>query len=89
MMLEFLWRFLRGFRSADSDSARYPSFPDALLSGFLHSGVPREEVFISTKVPTSAMGFDATKRLLERIKDELPGNYADLCMATWLMKIGR
>ncbi|CAL1151297.1 unnamed protein product [Cladocopium goreaui] len=71
-----------GYRHLDS-AASYPSFPDALLSGFLHSAVPREEVFISTKVPTSAMGFDATKRLLERMKDELLGNYADLCMVHW------
>eukprot|EP00435_Cladocopium_sp_Y103_P026882 s1718_g6.t1 len=71
-----------GYRHLDS-AASYPSFPDALVSGFLQSGVPREEVFLSTKVPTSTMGYDATRRLLERMKDELPGNYADLCMVHW------
>ena len=65
-------------------NARYPSFPDGLMSGVRRSGVSRSEIFISTKVPTSTMGFEATSRLLERLKDEMPGNYADLCMATWI-----
>ncbi|CAJ1461967.1 unnamed protein product, partial [Effrenium voratum] len=71
-----------GFRHLDS-AAIYPSFPDQLSAGLAASGVSRREVFLTTKVPTTAMGFAAAWAHLRRMKDELPGGYADLCMVHW------
>ncbi|CAE7485016.1 yvgN, partial [Symbiodinium pilosum] len=71
-----------GYRHLDS-AVTYPSFPEELQRGLDESGVPRSEVFISTKVSPDAMGFEATQALALRLVEEMPGGYADLCMVHW------
>eukprot|EP00439_Symbiodinium_sp_Y106_P015614 s9565_g2.t1 len=61
----------------------YPSYPDELRQGVADSGVRRENLFITNKVPPDAMGFEATWALLQRFAEEMPGGYADLCMVHW------
>ncbi|CAE7238756.1 yvgN, partial [Symbiodinium natans] len=71
-----------GYRHLDS-AMTYPSYPDELQMGLTDSGVAREDVFISTKVPPDAMGFEASHAALQRLAAEMPGGYADLCMVHW------
>lgn len=71
-----------GYRHLDSGTM-YPSYPDELLQGVADSGVQREKLFITNKVPPDAMGFEATWALVQRFAEEMPGGYADLCMVHW------
>lgn len=51
--------------------------------GVEQSGVPREDVFVTTKLPPEMMGFKAASAAVAKIQAELPGNYADLCLIHW------
>ena len=49
--MDFVWdRGLKKLVAHVEASSRYPSHPDALHSGVLRSGIPRNEIFLSTKV---------------------------------------
>lgn len=56
---------------------------EQIRAGLEQSGVPRDEVFLTTKIPPSMMGFKAAGEATARIRAELPGNYADLCLVHW------
>jgi len=72
-----------GYRHLDS-AVSYASHETAIWRGVEASGVPRKEVFITTKVPPSSMGYrGAASACAERIARELPGGYADLCLLHW------
>eukprot|EP00929_Paragymnodinium_shiwhaense_P045637 TRINITY_DN23291_c0_g1_i2.p1 TRINITY_DN23291_c0_g1~~TRINITY_DN23291_c0_g1_i2.p1 ORF type:complete len:381 (+),score=96.23 TRINITY_DN23291_c0_g1_i2:173-1315(+) len=70
-----------GYRHLDS-AIMYANHREVRL-GLERSGVPREEVFLTTKIPPEMMGFEKATSAVASIRDELPGNYADLCLVHW------
>lgn len=54
-----------------------------------HSGIPREEIFITTKVWQSDMGYDATFRAFEISSKKLNIGYIDLYLIHWPIKAKR
>jgi len=48
-----------------------------------NSGVPREEIFVTTKVNNSHQGFEATLRAFEESMKELDLGYIDLYLVHW------
>ncbi len=51
--------------------------------GVRESGVPREEVFVTTKVWNDDQGYDATRKALERSLEVLGFEYVDLYLIHW------
>lgn len=51
--------------------------------GIKESGVPREEVFVTTKVWNTDQGYDQTLRAFERSIDRLGFEYVDLYLIHW------
>lgn len=49
----------------------------------LRSGLSRDEIFITTKVPPERMGFKGALDAIEKIREEMPDGYADLCLVHW------
>lgn len=76
-----------GYRHLDS-AMSYRSHGELLRRGVEGSGVPREDIFITTKVPTSSMGYHGASAIVERIAREIPGGYADLCLVHWPVSDG-
>jgi len=80
-LIEYVLR--SGYRHLDS-ALSYPSHTDGSFArGVARSGVPREELFLTTKVPTDSMGFSMARAALKKVREELPGGFADLCLVHW------
>jgi diketogulonate reductase-like aldo/keto reductase len=47
------------------------------------SGVPREEVFVTTKLPNSEQGYDSTLRAFEQSLERLAAGHVDLYLIHW------
>eukprot|EP00928_Gymnodinium_smaydae_P079859 TRINITY_DN63691_c0_g1_i1.p1 TRINITY_DN63691_c0_g1~~TRINITY_DN63691_c0_g1_i1.p1 ORF type:complete len:313 (+),score=43.10 TRINITY_DN63691_c0_g1_i1:79-939(+) len=62
------------------DSALLYGNHDIISKAVSQSGLARGEIFITTKVPPSMMGFRKAAAAIQQIRDELPGGYADLCL---------
>lgn len=54
-----------------------------LGQGIRASGLPREEVFVTTKVWNEFQGFDSTLRAVEESLARIGVNYLDLCLIHW------
>jgi diketogulonate reductase-like aldo/keto reductase len=70
-----------GYRSIDT-AAVYQNERGVGL-GMKKSGVPREEVFLTSKVWTSDQGYKSTMRAFEESLDRLQTNYLDLYLIHW------
>jgi len=51
--------------------------------GLQRSGLPREEVFITTKVWNDCAGFDEAQRSVRRSMEALGVDYVDLALVHW------
>lgn len=72
---------LLGFRHLDS-AIMYANHAE-IRTAVERCGVPREALFITSKVPPEMMGYKLAGEAVERIRAELPGGYADLCLVHW------
>ncbi len=74
----------RGYRSIDTASL-YAN-EEGVGAGIRASGVPREELFLATKVWNTEQGYDATLEAMERSLAKLGTSYVDLYLVHWPMK---
>src|SRR4029450_9480705 len=51
--------------------------------GIADSGIPRDEVFVGTKLRGSDQGYDSTRKALEASLDRLGLDYVDLYLIHW------
>lgn len=70
-----------GYRSVDTASL-YGNEP-GVRQGFVASGVPRSEVFLTTKVWNEEQGYDETRAALVRSLERLGTDYVDLYLVHW------
>lgn len=70
-----------GYRLLDT-AARYGN-EVGVGQGIADSGVPREEVFVGTKLRGSDHGYDATRKALDASLDRLGLDYVDLYLIHW------
>ncbi|EPP0902182.1 aldo/keto reductase [Listeria monocytogenes] len=75
------WALEAGYRSIDT--AQGYNNEEAVGKGVIASGVPREEVFITTKVRASQLGYEATKAAFYASLEKLQLNYIDLFLIHW------
>ncbi|MDF2925626.1 MAG: glyoxal reductase [Paenibacillaceae bacterium] len=73
-----------GYRSIDT-AAAYRN-ETGVGQGIRECGVPREDLFITTKVWNSDQGFDSTIAAFESSLDKLGLNYLDLYLIHWPVK---
>ena len=77
-----------GYRHIDT-AAKYEN-EDAVGRGIRTSGVPRSDLFITTKLRGSDMAADATRAALERSLAALDTEYVDLYLIHWpLPRLGK
>ena len=70
-----------GVRSIDTASL-YGN-EDGLGRGVRESGIPREDVFITTKLWNKDQGYSTTRTALERSLENLSSDYVDLYLIHW------
>ena len=70
-----------GYRLVDT-AARYGN-EVGVGQGIADSGIPREEVFVGTKLRGSDQGYDSTRKALEASLDRLGLDYVDLYLIHW------
>ncbi|MBC2262507.1 aldo/keto reductase [Listeria sp. FSL L7-0091] len=70
-----------GYRSIDT--AQGYNNEEAVGRGLIASGIPREEVFITTKVRASLLGYDTTKAAFYESLGKLQLEYIDLFLIHW------
>ena len=75
------WALDLGYRSLDTAIA-YGN-ESGVGGGLKHSGLPREEVFLTTKVWNNEQGGEETRRAIERSLKRLNVNYVDLYLIHW------
>ncbi|EKZ3786383.1 aldo/keto reductase [Listeria monocytogenes] len=75
------WALEAGYRSIDT--AQGYNNEEAVGKGVIASGVPREDVFITTKVRGSQLGYEATKAAFYASLEKLQLNYIDLFLIHW------
>lgn len=72
---------LSGYRHIDT-AAQYGNEPD-VGRGIRESGVPREEIFLTSKLWNDERGYDTTLRAFERSLKNLGTEYLDLYLIHW------
>ncbi len=75
------WALDLGYRSLDTASA-YEN-ETGVGGGLQQSGVPREEVFLTTKVWNNEQGGEETRRAIQRSLKRLNVDYVDLYLIHW------
>jgi diketogulonate reductase-like aldo/keto reductase len=70
-----------GYRSIDT--ATYYQNEHSVGKAVLESGVPREEIFLTTKVWNSDQGYHSTIKAFETSLEKLQTNYLDLYLIHW------
>ena len=71
------------------DTARLYENEDEVGTAIAKSGVPRDEVFVTTKVWNSDQGYDTTLAAFDKSLDRLGFDYVDLYLIHWpLPKVG-
>lgn len=78
------WALEQGYRSIDT-AAVYEN-EQGVGNAVLESGVPREDVFITTKVWNSEQGYDTTLRAFDASLKRLNTTYIDLYLIHWPVK---
>jgi methylglyoxal/glyoxal reductase len=78
------WALEIGYRHIDT-AAYYQNEAD-VARGLAGSGVPREKVFLTTKVWNSDQGFDATLKAFDRSRRNLGVEVVDLYLVHWPVK---
>jgi diketogulonate reductase-like aldo/keto reductase len=70
-----------GYRSIDT--AAFYENEAGVGKGIRESGVPREEIFVTTKVWNTDQGYDSTLAAFERSRKKLDLDYIDLYLVHW------
>lgn len=70
-----------GFRGIDT--ASYYGNEEAVGQAIKESGLPREEIFITSKVWNDEQGYNATLRAFDRTLERLGTDYLDLYLIHW------
>ena len=70
-----------GYRSIDT--ASYYQNEHSVGNAILESGIPREEIFLTTKVWNSDQGYHSTIKAFETSLGKLQTNYLDLYLIHW------
>jgi methylglyoxal/glyoxal reductase len=78
------WAIETGYRLLDTASI-YEN-EEELGQGIKDSLIPREELFITSKVWNSEQGFESTLKAYERSLERLQTNYLDLYLVHWPMR---
>ncbi len=78
------WAIEAGYRSIDT-AALYQN-EEGVGQAIRESGVPREELFITTKVWNSDQGYDTTLQAFEKSRSKLGLDYVDLYLVHWPVK---
>ncbi|WPP39382.1 aldo/keto reductase [Paenibacillus hunanensis] len=78
------WAIEAGYRSIDT-AALYQN-EEGVGQAIKESGVPREELFITTKVWNSDQGYDATLQAFDKSLSKLGLDYVDLYLVHWPVK---
>jgi len=65
------------------DTAKLYGNENSVGKAVINSGISREEIFITTKLWTSDLGFDTAKRAFETSLDRLGVDYLDLYLIHW------
>jgi diketogulonate reductase-like aldo/keto reductase len=73
-----------GYRSIDT--AKIYENEDVVGEAVRNSGIPREEVFITTKVWNTDQGYDSTLKAFEESLNKLKLEYVDLYLIHWAVK---
>jgi methylglyoxal/glyoxal reductase len=76
-----LWAFEMGYRLIDT-AAIYKN-EDQVGLAMLESGLPRQEMFITTKIWMDDMGYDNTYRAFDESLRKLQTDYIDLYLIHW------
>jgi len=72
---------IAGYRSIDT--ATYYNNESSVAKAIIESGVPREEIFICSKVWNSDQGYESTIRAFELSLEKLQTAYLDLYLIHW------
>lgn len=67
------------------DTAEYYGNETGVGEGVRRSGIPREEVYLTTKLGNESHGYDATMTAFEQSLDRLGSDYIDLYLIHWPM----
>ncbi|ANF96948.1 aldo/keto reductase [Paenibacillus bovis] len=78
------WAIEAGYRSIDT-AALYQN-EDGVGQAIRESGVPREELFVTTKVWNSDQGYESTLQAFEQSLTKLGLEYVDLYLVHWPVK---
>lgn len=70
-----------GYRSIDT--ATYYQNEHSVGNAILESGIPREKIFLTTKVWNSDQGYHTTIKVFEESLEKLRTNYLDLYLIHW------
>ncbi|MEO0341231.1 MAG: aldo/keto reductase, partial [Bacteroidota bacterium] len=73
-----------GYRSIDT-AAAYRN-EQGVGAGIKQSGIPRKDIFLTTKVWNSDQGYDATLRAFDQSLNALDTDYVDLYLVHWPVK---
>ena len=79
-----VWALEAGYRSIDT--AKIYANEAGVGKALRQSGVPREEIFVTTKVWNSDQGYDSTLRAFETSLSKLGMDYVDLYLVHWPVK---
>ncbi|KAG5497673.1 hypothetical protein JKF63_03939 [Porcisia hertigi] len=75
------WALQAGYRHIDT-AAIYRN-EESVGAGLRASGVPREEVFLTTKLWNTEQGYESTLAAFEESREKLGVNYIDLYLIHW------
>jgi len=75
------WALAEGYRLIDTSLAYWNE--GGVAQGIQESGVPREEIFITSKLENDDHGYDSTLRAMERTLSNLRTDYLDLYLIHW------
>lgn len=70
-----------GYRALDT-AIQYGNH-DAVGQAIRASGVPREEIFVISKIPPELQGHDRASGAVRQMLEELQSGYMDLCLVHW------
>jgi|TARA_B110000240_G_scaffold36414_1_gene39959 diketogulonate reductase-like aldo/keto reductase len=75
-----LWALQAGYRAIDSAQAREWYREDLVGVAIAESGIPRSELFLTSKLHPKNLGYNATLRAFQNSLDDLNTEYLDLFM---------